>query len=605
MQEANNFDSFPEHPINQNNPSKLFQDKQVGFFNSKHSLHPIDETDEFQDPFSDLNLFLSKKIKSTLKKHGSTKKWSTKIQNELIQGILPDFKKQFPRYRLGLSALRKVWEKVSFYYSKVSVQEEAFSENGDLNIDYMIKKNLGDYLNAHKEEDLAPVTTSHKIAIKLSECIATLQGERPRVDYLTKKIWAAQKHLVQDLPIKFSKNPFEEYGKLDKLIVKTLLEKTSQREFNFVDLHKSIKRSITQLKNFVLTTKSQDIYQMIAKRLATKLYDNSYIVKNYCEDDLESIEQFILYELEAGSVDGNLNPIELTQRIIALYPLLSALPKDLTSEDVENALSCMLSDDDQNLDASSIPSSLMVFLTTELHFIQRKNLFTRFEDILDHLINTINLSLDLPDISNCHLNDLEITVWNLFANLSNQKSPFDSLVENELSTAMLDSVGYSFQNTVYIVLHYFQKAKSVFIETQDLSNEELSRKIEIWALQNDMLCRYLHFDPNHEILKLIRKHERQVGEDSHETFVKTITTNYLHLHPLAKHFAKGLQSRVYIFYKFFWYHEMTDSSETTLDRFVKWHELSLKNRNNTTSLMKVIASKLPITPLYKKFKEQS
>ena len=59
-------------------------------------LSPIDESPEFYDPYSDLNLFLSQKIKQELQHCGSSKKWSLKIQEELISKIAPEFQKKFP-----------------------------------------------------------------------------------------------------------------------------------------------------------------------------------------------------------------------------------------------------------------------------------------------------------------------------------------------------------------------------------------------------------------------------------------------------------------------------------------------------------------------------
>ena len=80
-------------------------------FNTNSFLYPIDETEDFYDPFSELSLFLSTKIKKEIQGSGSIKQWSGKIQTDLLAKILPEFKQKFPKYRLGASALKKVWEK--------------------------------------------------------------------------------------------------------------------------------------------------------------------------------------------------------------------------------------------------------------------------------------------------------------------------------------------------------------------------------------------------------------------------------------------------------------------------------------------------------------
>ena len=63
---------------------------------------------------------------------GSSRKWSLKIQEELLLKIAPDFQKRFPQYRLGISALKKTWEKVSYYSQQIQHQKEAITQDGPL-----------------------------------------------------------------------------------------------------------------------------------------------------------------------------------------------------------------------------------------------------------------------------------------------------------------------------------------------------------------------------------------------------------------------------------------------------------------------------------------
>lgn len=611
MHEIN--DSFNFSEESWSNPNKESKTKiEQSFPIGNHSLHPIDETDEFHDPFSDLNLFLSKKIQLTVKKHGSAKKWSSQIQDELIKGILPEFKNKFPNYRLGLSALKKVWEKVSYYYGKVCVQKEAIKENGTLNIPYMIKQNLHDYLSEYQVNDSIPTSTAHKLAVKLSECIATLEGERPRVDHLTKTIWAAQKHLVSNLAVKYSKNPFEEYDKIDKLIVKALLEKTSDKSYSYEDLKKSLKRSLTQLYNYVTNHKSQEIYQHIAKKLAEKLYPTREFLNNLDDESMKAIENFVMFQIETLSQASSQSFTETVQRLLAIYPLLINLPKNLDRQIIKQSILYFLSDDSSDTPSPpDINPYLSVFLTTECHFLRRKELFTTYEETENYLTKTIDLAKNLPFIYDEQLEDLEIFIWKIYDTLVKEKNPFENLVKNELSVAILDSKSYSFQNTAYMVLHFFQKAKESFkhLNLNDAQDsEEMERKIEIWSLQNDMLCRYLHFDPNHDILKLIEKTWETANFHSHKDFVDSVVKDYAMEHFTENFCLDGLEKRVWILYKFFWYHNLTLPEETTFLRFVKWHYLQicsehkdLESKDKLKLLEKSLLEKLPLTPFTKEY----
>ena len=108
-------------------------------------LCAVDESPEFYDPYSDLNLFLSQKIKQQMQHCGSSKKWSLKIQEELMMKITPEFQTQFPHFRLGISALKKTWEKVAYYSQQIEHQKQAISQDGKLNIHFFIKENLKNF----------------------------------------------------------------------------------------------------------------------------------------------------------------------------------------------------------------------------------------------------------------------------------------------------------------------------------------------------------------------------------------------------------------------------------------------------------------------------
>src|SRR5271169_6303574 len=80
-----------------------------------HFSSSVDEQADFYDPFSDLNLFLVQKITQEMRHCGSSKKWTLKIQEELLKKISPEFQKKFPHYRLGVAALKKTWEKIAYF----------------------------------------------------------------------------------------------------------------------------------------------------------------------------------------------------------------------------------------------------------------------------------------------------------------------------------------------------------------------------------------------------------------------------------------------------------------------------------------------------------
>ena len=143
------------------------------------SPHPIDESPDLHDPYSELNLFLTRKIKEEFKNAGTTKKWSIYVQEKLIEKITPEFKKKFPHYRLGVSALKKVWEKFSYFSQAFETQKEALTQEGKLNLGYLIRENLKQFIGIKKSFSLHPYMLAQQLALKISECLAAYDGIRP------------------------------------------------------------------------------------------------------------------------------------------------------------------------------------------------------------------------------------------------------------------------------------------------------------------------------------------------------------------------------------------------------------------------------------------
>jgi hypothetical protein len=180
-------------------------------------LNAVDESPEFYDPYSDLNLFLSQKVKQEMRHCGSSKKWTAKIQEELLERITPDFEAKFPHYRLNISNLKRTWEKVAYY----SQQKGALTPKGKLNIPFLIKEGLKKDLATQKPKGVHPFYSAHQLATKVGEGIATIDGVRPELNQLAKLIWAIQRHLLKE---EGGNGPYDEHDPLDQQIVKVMLE---------------------------------------------------------------------------------------------------------------------------------------------------------------------------------------------------------------------------------------------------------------------------------------------------------------------------------------------------------------------------------------------
>ncbi|MBS0648372.1 MAG: hypothetical protein JSS10_04000 [Verrucomicrobia bacterium] len=212
--------------------------------------HPIDESPELHDPYSELNLFLTRKVKEEFKNAGTAKKWSVYVQEKLIEKISPEFRRLFPHYRLGVSALKKIWEKVAYFSQAFENQKEALTRDGTLNLGFLIRENLKQFLGAKKSFSFHPYLLAQQLAMKISECLAAYDGIRPMLKHITKTIWAVERHLIPPVQVPPMVNPYDEFDSWDKLILKLMLETSGKKPLlSQEELQAEVREGLYSLNN--------------------------------------------------------------------------------------------------------------------------------------------------------------------------------------------------------------------------------------------------------------------------------------------------------------------------------------------------------------------
>src|SRR5947209_1676897 len=149
----------------------------------------IDPT--LQDPYSDVSLFLSKKIKEQASSIDHSKEWSHYLQEKLLEKITPEFGKKFPNYRLGAAAVKRTWEKVFHFNQLFQTQTDALTADGKLNLHFLIRENLK---TVSYQSSIHPFLLAQQLALKIGESLASYEGLRPHLEQLTELIWTALCH---------------------------------------------------------------------------------------------------------------------------------------------------------------------------------------------------------------------------------------------------------------------------------------------------------------------------------------------------------------------------------------------------------------------------
>lgn len=544
----------------------------------KDFVFSIDEAPDFHDPYSDLNLFLSQKIKQEMQHCGSSKKWSLKLQEDLLNKITPEFQKRFPYYRLGVAALKKTWEKIAYFSQQIQCQKDAITQDGKLNIHFFIKENLRQ-LSVHRpSSSLPPYYYAHQLAVKMSECIATIDGTRPKIDQLTKTVWANQRHLMPSSSGQDGKNPYEEYDKIDKLIVKAILEITAHApQISQGELEHQVKENLHAAQEVPSYTSLDKITCNISSLLAEKLYPTCAFHTYFLEEQKRAIHNFIRRQIQLCKGSNTMLSLsDLVRRVLALYALASGLPKNLSDEEIKAAISATYPV--MQPEKPALPQSVYAFISAESVLMKNDEYCHSVEHVIKTIAEAYAETRFLPELKGKETEILEIVFWKILNEKEGllQHLPYKigQRIEEEIASILIENPSYGFASIISLTVQSFKKAKEA---TQQKSWNEIERKIHTWTLQGDMLCRFLRMNKDAPLLKLIQ--ELYTEGEPHEQLVCRVAQRYLAIYPQLTSYVPQVLQQIKITYKYFWYALLTLPNETSFDRFLKWHALYLSERN--------------------------
>lgn len=570
-------------------------------------LHAVDESPEFHDPYSDLSLFLSNSIKKEIETTNISDRWTLKIQEQLLSKITPEFQKRFPQYRLGVAALKKIWKKVLFYTQQIQDKKEAVDSEGKINVNFFIKENLRQYFQQKAISFLTPYQCAHQIASKMSECIATLEGTKPKLELLTQTIWALQKHLLNSSPLKQAKTPYDEFDKIDKLIVKTILEITAKHpHIGMSDLEYKTKESLQALHDLPDFASTDKIICNVSAILAEKLYATSSFHFLFFIEQKEAIHNFIRKHssLYKNTIAMPQIP-DLVRRIIALYTLASQLPKNLETKILYQAIEASFTSSRTRPD---IPQSVYAFISAELLFLKKSTDGFSLEEIQTTIAAAYKEVALLPSLEQKDKELLEIIIWKILSETEGflEKLPYriGQKIEEELAGILIDDPSKSFSSITHETVQFFKKVKEL---TETKKWEGIPKKIHLWCIQNDMLCRSIRLNLETPLAKMIQKafSEKAGHQICHSSLISEVCQTFLKKFPSATIYMSQLSSRAWTLYKYMWFTTFSKEEESSFDRFLIWQIPFLKHQGETTEnllrqLEEICKKCLPLIPFESK-----
>lgn len=536
----------------------------------------VDESPEFHDPYSDLNLFLSQKVRGEMRNEGLIKKWSLRIQEALLERIAPEFQKKFPHYRLGVSALRKTWEKVAYYTTQVETQKGATDEEGHLRLSFLIGENLRHYPQLGRTSCVHPYHYAHQLGLKISECVAVVDGRKPSLDQLTRLIWAMQRHLLSWETLREANSPYDECDRLDKQIVKAILEiKTQEPHISAVQLEMRVNENFTALLEIPAFNSQESLLSAIGALIAEKLYSKSRLHTSVSPKDKTFLLQFIARYVDlCRTAMPNIALSELVRRILSLYLLATQLPKNVSKSDFLQTFES--ANKHPQVVRPDVEHALFAFISTEIALHQTT---TTPADIASAIFASYKEATMLPVFPPDELEIIEIAIWRRVSEkeqlLATLPYRIGQRIETEIALQLIDEPKKTFSGLVHHTYQSFHKMREALTACKPA---EIKRKVHLWATQGELLYRSIRFDREMPLLRLISKLSSQLQFQnvrfSHTEFVSMVCEGYLRDHPSLSCYSGQLYARVYSLYQYAWFTLFSKKEETSLDRFIAWHAAS-------------------------------
>ncbi len=583
----------------------------------KDFVSAIDEAPDFQDPFSEVNLFLSQEIKKEMRHIGYGKKWSLKIQERVVEKIQPLFQNSFPQYRLGISALRKTWEKISYYCQQIQSQKQALHQDGKLNVHFLIRENMKQY---QKQIECNPAAQhhqyTHQLAMKISECIAIVDGVRPKLDQLTKLIWSIQRNFIKIAPQDKWKSPYEEFDKIDKVVTQTIVEiSTKKPQISQQELECEVKEhlhSLCELPSFAsLDVMTCNIAAVLAEKLSTQSLFSTLFRTEQKKSMIEFIQRHItLYK--SSSKDPHLP--EFIRRTISLYNLALKMPKTLSEKEIKEAILSIYPHENET--RPDLDQSIYAFISAEVILLKNKEYCYSIEYVTESIIKSYVQAKSLPEIPETQTDLLEMILWKVVSENEGllQKLPYiiGQKIEEQIAHLFIESPNQNFKSALHHVLQFFKRMKEL---ASYKKWDEIERKVHNWSMQSDMLCRWIKYPYDtpllSEVIQMYRTMSPEKNSTASQTLISHVAQNYLRKHPELASYLPQLTQHIATIYKCVWYVE-NKNSDSALDRFMKWQKIELKNALPLASeeilldyLEEICSKKLPLISFERKFLKEN
>lgn len=547
-----------QHSLNDQG-SSLPLDQTIPF-----PLLPIDEADEYFDPFSSLNRFLLKKTKEAISVGAIEEVPFAGVEQNLLEFILPEFKTLYPKYRLGGHALKRIYETVLYYYNHIRHTPSIFDEEGRLNLFALIRELISQIDLAQSFHSFHPYSFAYRIARQVTECAIILDCAVPPLDYLTKLTWSAMQNL---LPRKNIKNhlPHSPFDPIEtKLALQSLVLIPSCN--TQTDLKEKLFSFILPYQNLQHTSHLKEALLFLGTKVRKP---HLSLLKSLPEAMLDNIKQFLTQQMDFYlAIEPKLESSSIIDRTISLYRLSAGInPSNAKAElkEVEEYLSS-LKTNRFTPNSATLSSSIYAYVNSELALTKDFQNESTFSLITKRLKEAYELASSFPKLHEDHLEELKVLSYTLLE----EKTHFLSSLSPDLQNILLEEI------TLQYVISPLDSMESIAKEcAQKLnflkkaleacqSEEELKEKAEIISHQGEMVAYFLN-PPKSSLTALLKN---QIESSPLGDLNKSKET-YLNHHKGLIPYEKQVREQMEVISTILSYHQMRYCSRSNYHFFLK------------------------------------
>jgi hypothetical protein len=361
--------------------------------------------------------------------------------------------------------------------------------------------------------------------------------------------------------------------------------------------------NLRALYAFPFSISEEIMYDYISLLLADKLYPTISFETFSSKEQKVYLENFLhrhsLYKKSKSALCDQL------KRIITLYALATQMPKTLSQFELKEAILAVYPINKEK--KPNLPQVVYIFIMAELALMENDRLCHSIEHVLSTIWNIYQEAILLPNLAE-KKELLEILIWkNLTLDedlLQKIPSCIAGKIEEEIANAFIDNPKQGFYHLLQVTNQFFKKVKELIKNKQWM---EIEKKIYPWVIQGDMLCQRIEIGIDLFLLQFIYQKWNQATFKNHEQFVNQVYEEYLQKHPKLAIYADHLSRRIWTLYKYAWYNLFSYSTESCIERFIKWHIIHIKPLSSQelhNQINKLSQDILPLIPIDAKLCEK-